>query len=153
MTVASQQRFEATPVPAGSGMAVVLPFDPNAVWGDKQVHHVTGTVGAWPVRGALVVDQGEYSLRLGAAWLRDSGLPSGPVAVVLMPEGAQLATMPEDVVTALQGEPQARVFFESLATFYRKGYLTWIDGARKPEARAARLDEMVDLLKNGQKQR
>jgi hypothetical protein len=147
-------RFRATAARSGSGVSFALPFDPNAVWGEKQTHHITGTAGGWPVRGALEAAEGGYALRLGAAWLRDCGLAAGDeVEVMLMPEGPQLATMPDDIVAALQAEPAARATFESLATFYRKGYLTWIDGARGPEKRAARIEEVVGLLVAGKKQR
>jgi hypothetical protein len=148
------QGFRATAVRSGSGVAFALPFDPNAVWGEKRTHHITGTAAGRPLRGALQTAEGGYVLRLGAAWLRDNGLAAGDaVEVVLMPEGPQLATMPDDIVAALIAEPGARAMFESLATFYRKGYLTWIDGARGPEKRAARIEEVVGLLLAGKKQR
>jgi uncharacterized protein YdeI (YjbR/CyaY-like superfamily) len=44
-------------------------------------------------------------------------------------------------------------FFDSLAQFYRKAYLTWIDATkRSPETRAARISESIELLKAGVKQ-
>ncbi len=53
----------------------------------------------------------------------------------------------------IRAEPQARRLFESLATFYRKAFMTWIDGARRPEVRAKRITEMVDDLKAGRRER
>ncbi|HET6752896.1 MAG TPA: YdeI/OmpD-associated family protein [Jiangellaceae bacterium] len=44
--------------------------------------------------------------------------------------------------------------FDSLAQFYTRAYLRWIDATkRRPEARAARIAEMVELLKAGHKER
>ena len=57
------------------------------------------------------------------------------------------------IAAALEASPTARAFFEGLATFYRKGYLRWIDGARRPETRVSRIREMVGLLDAGKKQR
>jgi hypothetical protein len=37
--------------------------------------------------------------------------------------------MAEDIAAALGAEPEARRFFESLATYYRKNFIRWIDGA------------------------
>jgi uncharacterized protein YdeI (YjbR/CyaY-like superfamily) len=55
-------------------------------------------------------------------------------------------------VAALAAEPDAATFFDSLATFYRKNYLRWIDATkRSPEARAERIAELVDLMKAGRK--
>jgi hypothetical protein len=43
--------------------------------------------------------------------------------------------------------------FDSLATFYRKVWLTWIDATkRRPEVRAERIAEMVALVKMGHEQ-
>ena len=44
--------------------------------------------------------------------------------------------------------------FDSLAQFYRRGYLRWIDATkRRPEQRAERIAEMVELLESGAKER
>jgi len=58
-----------------------------------------------------------------------------------------------DLATALAAEPQAQQFFNSLATFYRNTYVKWIEGAKRPETRAKRIAEMIDLLKAGKKQK
>lgn len=148
------QRFKATVSKTGSRVAIALPFDPNEVWGIKQRHHITGTVNGQGVRGSLGSDGTHYFLPLGAAWRRDSGVDADmEVEVVLAPEGPQADTLPADVLAALEGEPQAKAFFEALATFYRNGYMRWIEGAKRPETRAARLAEMLSLLKQGKKQR
>jgi uncharacterized protein YdeI (YjbR/CyaY-like superfamily) len=55
---------------------------------------------------------------------------------------------------ALEAEPEAAAFFDSLAQFYTRAYLRWIDATkRRPELRAARIAEMVELLKAGHKER
>ena len=60
----------------------------------------------------------------------------------------------DDLTAALEAEPEALAFFQGLATFYRKGYLRWIDATkRRPEVRAERIAETVRLLKMGEKQR
>jgi hypothetical protein len=49
---------------------------------------------------------------------------------------------------------QAGAFFDSLAQFYRKGYLRWIDATkRRPDVRAERIAEVVRLLNAGVKER
>jgi len=75
------------------------------------------------------------------------------VDVVLFPEGPQSESLSLDVVSALDAEPQAKAFFESLATFYRNTYIKWIESAKRPETRAARIQEMIVLLKAGRKQK
>jgi len=148
--------FHATLTSDNRGAVVIrVPFDPNLAWGDKRRHHVNGTVGGQRVRGALEERDGGYSLVLGPAWQRDGGLASGSEVVVsLAPEGPQRAALAPDIVAALDAEPEAGAFFDSLATYYRKGYLSWVDATkRRPEVRDARIAEMVILLKVGQKER
>jgi hypothetical protein len=136
-------------------VVIPLPFDPSETWGARAVHHVTGTVGDRRVRGPLRGDGTGAHLVLGPAWCRDAGLATGDrVRVVLQPEGPQQDTLAPDVVAALAARPAAREFFDSLATYYRKGYLRWMDATRRrPEVRAARIAEMVELLAAGHKQR
>ena len=149
------QRFKTSVTRTGSRTFITIPFNPNEVWGVKQRHHITGSINGCAVRGSLGSDGSQYFLPLGAAWRRDSGIEAGAeVEVVLTPEGPQADTLAPDILAALESEPEARTFFESLATFYRKGYLRWIDGAaRRPEIRRARIAELLSLLKAGKKQR
>ena len=139
----------------GGRAFVALPFDPSGVWGAKDRHHITGTINGVKVRGPLATSDEGAILVLGAAWLRDAPVRAGDtVSVVLMPEGPQQESLAPDIVAALEKEPGARAFFDSLATFYRKAYLRWIEATtRRPDVRAARIDEMVELLKAGKKQR
>lgn len=148
------QRFSTTLVQAGDRYFIVLPFNPNEVWGTKPRHHIRGTVNGQMIRGPLGLDGTSYTLPLGAAWRRDTGLEPGvQVEVVLAPEGPQSDQLAADITAALAAEPEARAFFEGLATYYRTGYLKWIEGAKRPETRRARIEEMVSLLKAGRKQR
>ena len=74
--------------------------------------------------------------------------------MVLWPEGPQAEALPPDLLAALEAAPAAFEFWQGLATFYRKAYLTWINGAsRRPALREERLRELVALLKAGKKQR
>ena len=72
----------------------------------------------------------------------------------LIPEGPQRDDLAPDIAAALDATPEAGAFFDSLAQFYRKGYLRWIDATkRSPAIRAERIAEMVRLLEKGVKQR
>ena len=148
------QRFETSITKTGSRTFITIPFNPNEVWGVKQRHHITGSINGCPVRGSLGSDGSQYFLPLGAAWRRDNGVEAGAeVEVVLTPEGPQADTLAPDILAALNREPEARAFFEALATFYRNGYVRWIESAKRPETRSARIAEMLILLKAGKKQR
>jgi hypothetical protein len=150
------RRFKATIAEGPRGSIIVpVPFDPDAVWGKKPLHHVNGMVGPCGVRGTMERIGGGFGLKLGPAWVRDA--PVGPgdnVEVTLAPEGPQRGALEPDIAAALTAEPEAAAFFDGLAQFYRRAYLTWIAGTkRRPEERARRIAETVRLLKAGIKQR
>ena len=148
------QHFKTMIAKSGTRTFIPIPFNPNEVWGVKQRHHITGTVNGYGVRGSLGSDGTQYFLPLGAAWRRDCGIDAGDqVNVVLSPEGPQSETLSADIADALEAEPQAKAFFESLATFYRNTYIKWIESAKRPETRAVRIKEMIELLKAGKKQK
>jgi hypothetical protein len=150
----STQHFKTTLTKAGTRTFIALPFNPNEVWGVKGRHYITGTVNGYGVRGSLGADGKQYFLPLGAAWRRDCRLDAGDVVeVTLSPEGPQSESLSTDVAEALAAEPQAKAFFESLATFYRNTYIKWIESAKRPETRAARIKEMIELLNAGKKQK
>ena len=134
-------------------VVVPLPFDPDEAWSAKRQHHVAGTVNGMGVRAVVEPLEDGFGVALGAAWRRDCGIgPGDEVAVVLAPEGPQRGDLAPDVAAALDGEPEAGAFFDSLAQFYRRGYLRWIDATkRRPELRAERIQTMVALLKKGTK--
>jgi len=138
----------------GGGIAIKLPFEPATVWGARDRYDVTGRIDGHGVRGKLTPYPDGHRLELGPAWCRDgSVVPGAQVKVALGAEGPQVATMAQDIASALDAEPKARRFFESLATFYRKNFTRWIDSAKQPETRARRIAEMVATLKAGKRER
>lgn len=154
---AGTKEFEATVQSWPDGRAYIeLPFDPGEAWGAKERHHVRGSINGCKWRGpADELAGGTWVLLLGPSWRRDNGIAAGDtVAVVLEAEGPQRDSLPSEFAAALDAEPEAGAFFDSLATFYRKGYLRWLEGAaRRPAVYAERIQELVELLKAGKKTR
>ena len=107
------------------------------------------------VRAVIEAIEGGYGIVLGAAWRRDCGVgPGDAVEVSLSAEGPQREDLPVDLAAALDHNPAAGEFFDSLAQFYRKGYLRWIEATRRsPQRRADRIAETVRLLAEGRKTR
>ena len=144
-------------VTAGTGgrAVVVVPFDPDEAWGAKAAHHVNGTVNGCRVRVTLSPGGGGWAFTLGQARALELGaVIGGEVIVELTPEGPQRADLAEDIAAALAANPAAAAFFDTLAQFYRKAYLRYIDAtARRPDVRAARIAEVVELLAAGVKER
>src|SRR5690349_21907612 len=152
VSLMSNQRFNTPLVKSGTGAHIVIPFDPDEVWGVKERHYVRGSIGGHHFRGLIDSSGTPPILPIGAAWLRDNDLGDGAdVEVVLAPDGHQIDTIAPDIAAALVAEPEARAFFESVAPFYRNNYIRWIESAKRPETRSGRITEMVKSLKAGKK--
>ena len=150
------RRFVVTVASGRRGQLLVpVPFDPDQVWGAKQRHHVAGTVNGMGVRAVLEPAGDGFGFTLGQTSPASSPVAVGDeVTVEIAPEGPQRDDLADDVAEALAANPDAGAFFDSLAQFYRRAYLRWIDGTkRRPEQRAARIAEGVELLRSGRKQR
>jgi hypothetical protein len=149
------RKFRARAARTGLRVTIPVPFDPAEAWGRRDRYHVTGTVEGVGFRGPLVFRDGAWLIERrpkspGAAQLHDGQ----SVAVEIWPEGPQVQQLADDVAQALAARPRARAAFESLAQFYRKAWLRWIDATkRRPEVRAERIGEMVRMLEAGYKER
>jgi uncharacterized protein YdeI (YjbR/CyaY-like superfamily) len=64
-------------------------------------------------------------------------------------DSATTATVPDDFREALDAEPAAREFFESLGNTKRYAFLYHIRDAKRPDTRAKRIAEYVELLRVG----
>ena len=150
------RRFTTT---AGDGtrgrLLVPVPFDPDATWGAKPEHRVSGTVNGNKVRGLIKLHGDGHAFVVGAMWRRECGVAVGDVvAVEVWPEGPLREQLTDDIAAALAADPVAAAFFDSLAQFYRKAYIRWMDSTkRNPQLRAQRVAEVIELLHAGVKQR
>lgn len=151
-----RMRFATTTLAGPRDSVIVpVPFDPDQLWAVKTTHAVNGTINGHFVRGKLHRAGSGWGFTVSAMWARDCQLGIGrPVEVDLGPEGPQRGELAPDVASALEASPQAAAFFDTLAQFYTKAYLQWIDStSRRPELRAQRIGQVVELLEAGIKQR
>jgi hypothetical protein len=163
MTTVRPPRFTAAiTMDSGGRAVVVLPFDPDQAWGAKSFHLVGGTLEPQResecnrrVRGKITPDGNRWVFTLNPRWMDQAGVEIGDEVVVdLDAEGPLRQDLAEDFAKALAANPGAAAFFDTLAQFYRKAYLRYVDGTtRRPEVRAQRIAEVVELLAAGVKQR
>jgi hypothetical protein len=152
----SSQRFRAVIATGpGDSAVITMPFDPDQAWGAKANHPVGGTIDGCRIRARLWPADSGWVLTLAPKRLLSLGVGIGDeVTVVLTPEGPQRGDLADDIAAALAANAEAGAFFDTLAQFYRRAYLRWIDAtSRRPDVRAARIAEVVDLLAAGIKER
>ena len=64
--------------------------------------------------------------------------------------GAKAIQVPDDLQAALDANPAAREFFETLTGSNRYAVLFRIHDAKRPETRARRIEKFVDMLARGE---
>jgi hypothetical protein len=147
---------------SGSRVVIEIPFDPDVIWGAKAFHPVGGTIQTTAgvscgrrLRGRITPDGSRWVFTINPMWMRDTGVAVGDEVIVeFEPEGPQRGDLPPDIASALEANPAAAAFFDTLAQFYRKAYVRWIEATtRRPDVREARIAEVVELLAAGIKER
>jgi uncharacterized protein YdeI (YjbR/CyaY-like superfamily) len=66
-------------------------------------------------------------------------------------QGQRTMSVPEDFEAALAKHPKAAAFFQNLNSANRYAILFRLHDARKPETRARRIQQFVQMLKEGKK--
>ena len=85
-----------------------------------------------------------------AGRLTAAGRAAAPTDRRYAPKPA-IPELPRYVVNALKTNPKAWAFFQHLAPSYRRHFVVWIHIAKRPETRARRLREAIELLAAGKK--
>ncbi|WP_017730354.1 YdeI/OmpD-associated family protein [Nafulsella turpanensis] len=65
----------------------------------------------------------------------------------------RILEMPEYIRVALGAHPKEEEFFNSLAYTHRKEYVQWITNAKRADTRLRRLQQMLELLREGKRGR
>jgi len=84
-----------------------------------------------------------------------AGVHAGEVLdVEVEPDQApRTVAVPTDLGAALADDPVARTFFEGLSYSHKLAYVSWIEQAKKPETRQARVIKTLALLAERRQQR
>lgn len=147
--------FEAKlvrPDASGSWTYLNVPYDTEEIFDTKSRVQVKGNVNGIPYRGTLMPHGNGKHFMVVKKELRDlAKAQPGDNVRVTMEQDHQLreVEVPEDFLDALNSHQQAEAFFNSLAYSYQKEYVTWIEGAKRPETRASRIEKSISKLAEG----
>jgi bifunctional DNA-binding transcriptional regulator/antitoxin component of YhaV-PrlF toxin-antitoxin module len=137
----------------GGGAYAEVPFDVEAVFGDKRPP-VNATIDGVPFQTRLV-RMGSPCHVVGVPKEIRVQLGKGvgdTVKITLEPDATpRVVEVPPDLAQVLKKSPKAKEFFEGLSYTHRKEYVRWITEAKKEETRLRRLDKTVEMLLAGQR--
>ena len=112
------------------------------------------TVGGYTYRTTVAPMGGSYWVPLAAEHREAAGVAGrarrSTSASSSTPRRGR-SPLPDDLAAALD-EP-ARAFFDALAYTHRKEWVRWVEEAKKPETRTARIEKTVESLRAGKKVR
>ncbi|GEM_PF-4867358 len=116
------------------GIWITLPFSAGEVWGAKRRHSVRGWLKGRSFSASLGACGGEFFLPLKAALRESASVRVGHSARLrLALAQATRSHLPDELEVALEAQPGARAFLESLSPFYRNESHTQDNGFRVRE--------------------
>jgi len=59
--------------------------------------------------------------------------------------------IPEELITVMETDSEAKAFFESLTDGYKRGYCDWVGGAKQAATRQTRAGKALVMLQKKQK--
>jgi uncharacterized protein YdeI (YjbR/CyaY-like superfamily) len=112
------------------------PRGPKSVWSKVNVAKVDALIesGRMQPAGTVAVDTAKQSGAWQAAY-----------------DASSTTTVPEDFQAALDRDPEAKRFFETLNKANVYAFCWRLQTAKKSETRAARIEKFIDMLHRGQK--
>ena len=139
----------------GGGAFVEVPFDVEKAFGKKRVQ-VEASIDGEPYRGSLVRMGGDRHMLIVLKEIRERiGKGGGDEVEVRVREDVapRVVRVPPDLESALEAEPAARAFWETLAYTPRREFVRSIEEAKRAETRRARVERTIVMLKQGKRPR
>ena len=136
-----------TIVREGSMCFVPVPFDPKGVFGKVRAP-VRVSLNGYTYRSTIAAMGGTVCIPLRRSNREAAGLEGGEtldVEIALDTE-KRVVTPPRDLVRALKARPPAWERWRELSFSHQREYAEAIDGARKPETRARRIEKAVRTI-------
>lgn len=113
------------------------------------------SLGTYSYRTTVAPYGGVFLIPVSAEHRQAAGVTAGEFVRVGLEVDAAPRTVdvPADLKKALAASKSAKIFFDSLAVSHQREYVRWVEEAKKPETRNARITKCVGLLESGMKTR
>jgi hypothetical protein len=128
-----------------------VPDDVVTALGAGKRPPVRVTIGGHTYRSTVASMGGRFMVGVSAQNRTAAAVAAGDevdVDLELDTEPREVA-VPEDLAVVLDGEPEARRFFDGLSYSRKQWFVLRIEQAKKAETRRRRLDEALTMLREG----
>jgi len=145
-------RFRTT-IELGGKTATGMRVPPEIVeeLGQGKRPAVRVTIGGYTYRSTVAPMGGNFMLPVSAEVREQAGVAAGDevdVVIELDTEPREVA-VPSDFAEALDGDAEARRFFDGLSYSNKRRIVMGIEDAKTPETRQRRIDKAVSALREG----
>jgi hypothetical protein len=137
-----------------SSLFIVVPPEVVAALSEKKRPPVRVTLhGDYTYRSTVSVYGGRYYLPIRREIREACGLALGmPVEVtVALDEESRQVEVPDDLVEAFAGDPEAQDAFDHLSFTHWREYVERITSAKREATRTRRVAQTLEMLRNGVK--
>jgi len=145
-------RFHSTLELGGkTATGIAVPEEVVAALGSSRRPRVRVTINGHTYRSSVAPLGGRFMLPVSAENRQSAGVVSGnevDVDIELDNEPREV-TAPPDFSEALDGDRDARLFFEGLSYSHQLRYVLSIEGAKTAETRQRRIAKAVGMLREG----
>jgi uncharacterized protein YdeI (YjbR/CyaY-like superfamily) len=101
----------------------------------------------------VAVYGGRSYLPVRKALREAAGVAAGDAVVIELEADEQPRTVepPPDLAAALAGDPDARAAFDGLSFTHQREYTEWVAEAKREATRRRRVDQAVEMLRDGRR--
>jgi hypothetical protein len=146
--MAKRFRTELVKADDSEATAIYLPFDVEKVFGTRARVPVRGTINGFPYRSSTFPMGGCYMMPVNKQLREGAKVQAGDVVTVVMErdEAPRTVEAPADLARALKANKAAQAAWDKASYTHRKEYAQAIEGAKKPETRARRIEKAIAEL-------
>lgn len=143
--------LRTTLVTAGPACAIVLTDEQVEQLGAGKRAPVRVTIGETTERLRVARMGGQNLIGFNKQVRAAFGVEAGDVveAVIEVDDAPRTVDVPDDLAAALRQAPDAQALFEALSFTHAKEYARWVTEAKRPETRARRVAQTIELLRAG----
>lgn len=144
-------KFHTTIVQMGNNTGIEVPPDVVEALGAGKKPPVKMTINGYTYRSSIATMDGKFMVSLSAENRKNAGVAGGEahdVEIEVDTEKREIA-VPADLQAALDADPDAKAFFETLSYSNKRRHVEPIEAAKAPETRQRRIEKSVALFHEG----
>ena len=133
---------------------IIVPFDVKEAFGTRARVPVRGTVNGFPFRSSIFPrGDGRHYMVVNKEVREGAKAAAGETVSFLMErdEEPRVVTPPAEIARALRGDKALKAAWEKLSYSNRKEHAGSIEGAKRPETRARRVEKVIEALSANKK--